>query len=291
MEVFYMRKRLFSKKLSKENLVRFFNKEGFYVVVFLCIAIIATTAVYVMRNNMDYFSRGEGNDEIADRYDDHEYFQPENIEPSPNEEQQSLEENSDENKEVPNEEPKEGEKENIKKGDVEKASPVDIIPENGKAVISTKINNGSAKDILNKMKNPVESTLITMDFSFQSIPVFSNTLNEYRSDHQGIDIGAEKGAKVRASMDGKVVEIIQDPRVGMLVIIDHGNEVITKYGNLDKDVEVTKNQQVKQGDVLGKVGNTAMFEINDEPHVHFEIWEGDKPVDPKDYIKELESEG
>ena len=51
---------------------------------------------------MDYFSRGEGNDEIADRYDDHEYFQPENIEPSPNEEQQSLEENSDENKEVPN---------------------------------------------------------------------------------------------------------------------------------------------------------------------------------------------
>ena len=37
-------------------------------------------------------------------------------------------------------------------------------------------------------------------------------------------------------MDGKVVEIIQDPRVGMLVIIDHGNEVITKYGNLDKDV-------------------------------------------------------
>lgn len=285
-----MRKRLFTKKLSKENLVRFFNKEGFYVVVFLCIAIIATTAVYVMRNNMDYFSRGDGN-EINDHYDDHEYFQPENIHSSPEDQQQSLEEDDSENKEIPDEEPKEGEMKNDEKDGVEKARPSGIIPENAQAVVSTKLDNGSAKDILNKMKNPVESTSITMDFSFQSVPVFSTTLNEYRSDHQGIDISAEKGTEVKASMDGKVVEIIQDPRVGMLVIIDHGNEVMTKYGNLDKEVLVTKNQQVKRGDVLGKVGNTAMFEINDEPHVHFEIWKGEKPVDPKDYIKELEKEG
>jgi murein DD-endopeptidase MepM/ murein hydrolase activator NlpD len=282
-----MRKRLFTKKFSKEKLARFFDKEGFYVVVFLCVAIIATTAVYVTRNNMDYFSQGD-TDEIADNYEDHEYYQPEDIEPVNEDDNQSVA-NTDDEEEL------EESQEEVAEDEEEKEQVIDknMIPENATAVISTNTessqesNGGSAKDILNKLQNPVESTSITMDYSFQSLPVFSATLDEYRSDHQGIDISAEKGTLVKASMDGKVIDIVQDPRLGMMITIDHGSGVMTKYGNLDSNVTVTKNQQVKCGDTLGKVGNTAMFEIEDEPHVHFEVWDGDEPVDPKDCIDDL----
>ena len=77
--------------------------------MFLCIAIIATTAVYVMRNNMDYFSRERVMMKLLTAMMTMNIFNQKILNP-PNEEQQSLEENSDENKEVPNEEPKEGEK-------------------------------------------------------------------------------------------------------------------------------------------------------------------------------------
>ena len=82
-----MRKKLFSKsRLSRENIAKFFDKEGFYVVVFLCIAIIATTAVYVTRNNMDYFSDNpQEKDQLAEEIDDHEYFQPEDLDEDPDE--------------------------------------------------------------------------------------------------------------------------------------------------------------------------------------------------------------
>ena len=69
-----------------------------------------------------------------------------------------------------------------------------------------------------------------------------------------------------------------------------GLSLIHIYGNLDKEVEVTKNQQVKKGQALGKVGNTAMFEIEDDPHIHFEVWRDDEPVDPKKYLDNLEVE-
>lgn len=281
-----MRKKLFTKKFSKEKLAKFFDKEGFYVVVFLCVAIIATTAVYITRNNMDYFSQGD-NDEIADNYDDHEYFQPEDIEPVTEDNNQAVstdEEELDNSEEEATQENEEEEEKQINTG---------MIPDNATAVVSTNTesseesNGGSAESILEKLENPVESTSVTMDFSFQSLPVFSTTLDEYRSDHQGVDISAEKGTIVKASMDGKVIDIVQDPRVGMLITIDHGSGVMTKYGNLDSKVNVTKNQQVKCGDTLGKVGNTAMFEIEDEPHVHFEVWDGEKPVDPKNCIDDL----
>ena len=282
-----MKRRLFNKKFSKEKLAKFFDKEGFYVVLFLCIAIIATTAVYMKRNNMDYFSQGDEG-QVAENYEDHEYYQPEDIELAPeanNEEVINTNKGKEKDKEVTGDM---DEKEKAKQ-----IIPKEMIPENATAVMSSQVESsdeskgGASEGILNKLKNPVDSTSISMDYSYQISPVFSVTLDEYRSDHQGVDITTKKGTIVKAAMDGKVVDIVQDPRLGMLITIDHGCGVMTKYGNLDSKVEVTKNQQVKCGDVLGKVGNSAMFEVEDEPHVHFEVWDGQDPVDPKSYIKDL----
>ena len=91
-----MKRRMFTKRFSKEKLAKFFDKEGFYVVVFLCVAIIATTAVYVTRNNMDYFGQEDGG-EIAEYGEDHEYFQPEDITPMKEDNDQAV--SADDNEE------------------------------------------------------------------------------------------------------------------------------------------------------------------------------------------------
>lgn len=279
-----MKKKFFSKKIfSKNKLKGFLDKEGFYVVLFLCIAIIATTAVYVTRNNMDYFSQNNGeNNQISENMEDHEFFQPEELESLPKDpgkeppqEDKEASLNTDKKEEVKKEETK---KEEVKK---EEPKATAVVAQNPPAKSNTK------SEATISLKNPVKENSITMDYSYKTKPVFSATLNEFRSDHMGVDIQGAKGEEVKAAQSGKVIEIIEDARLGKLVTIDHGGGFKTKYGNLSKEIKVTKNQQVKAGQVLGTVGNTALFEIEDDPHVHFEVWKGDKPQDPKTYLKNL----
>lgn len=299
-----MKKKLFSdKKLNKEKLKNFANKDGFYVVLFLCVTLIATSAVYITRNNMDNSLSQDNQNEVAQKVDDYESYQTEDIQPDETKEtsannQTEKKETEKLKEEKSNEETATTKEENTQQtnqsnSNEENSTTTDEIIPNATAVMSDNAdtkenqenkNSASAQDTLNNFINPVDQNTITMDYSFQTTPVFSNTLNEFRSDHQGVDIAAEKGTEVKAAMDGKVVEIKKDSKLGMLVTIDHGNGIQTKYGNLDSKINVTKNQQVKKGQVIGKAGNTAMFEIDDDPHIHFEVWNGDKCVNPKGYI-------
>jgi murein DD-endopeptidase MepM/ murein hydrolase activator NlpD len=139
----------------------------------------------------------------------------------------------------------------------------------------------SLKDI----KNPVSKTKITMAYSYNTDPVFSVTLNEYRSDHMGVDISAEIGENVKASLDGTVEKVYTDGKLGQCILLKHGSNIKTVYANLDESVSVKAGQTIKQGDVIAKVGNTAAFEIDDPSHLHFEVWQNDKSIDPTQYIK------
>jgi murein DD-endopeptidase MepM/ murein hydrolase activator NlpD len=47
---------------------------------------------------------------------------------------------------------------------------------------------------------------------------------------------------------------------------------------------VVPNQKVRQGEVISSIGDTALFEIAEPAHLHFEVWKDDVPVDPKDYL-------
>lgn len=281
-----MKRKLFSDKtFSKEKLLKLLDKEGFYVVVFLCVAVIATTAVYVTRNNLDYFTQNNKEDsKLSEKIDDHEYFQPEDIQPEPPEKEQQTVASKD--KEANKEQDKEKE-ENKEKPTSKETVPnaTEVMSPNGQENKETPKSTEQNSAI--NMERPVGQNTITMDYSYQTQPVFSQTLNEFRSDHQGIDIEAAKGTVVKAALEGKVIDIQQDAKLGTLITLDHGNGIKTKYGNLDKKVDVQKNQQVKKGQALGKAGNTAMFEIEDDPHIHFEVWKGDQPQDPKNYIKDL----
>lgn len=114
--------------------------------------------------------------------------------------------------------------------------------------------------------------------------VYSDTLKEWVT-HAGIDIKADKTTIVKASEEGTVKSIKNDPRYGLTVVIEHNNGFSTVYSNLLTAEFVTAGESVKKGQTIGTVGNTATFEISDESHLHFEILKDNVQIDPNMYIK------
>ncbi len=124
---------------------------------------------------------------------------------------------------------------------------------------------------------------ITREFAKDKL-VYSNTLEEWTT-HFGIDIKAAKTTVVKASEAGTVKSIKNDPRYGLSVIIEHQDGYETLYANLLTAEFVQVGEQVKQGQSIGTVGDTATFEIADEAHLHFEITKNGEQLDPSTLIK------
>lgn len=143
-----------------------------------------------------------------------------------------------------------------------------------------KNNKEESKELV--FKNPVKGEIV-QDFAKDKL-VYSATLGEWVT-HTGIDIRANKTTVVTASADGKVKSIKNDPRYGLTVVIEHGNDFSTVYANLLTAEFVKVGENVKAGQTIGTVGNTAAFEILDEPHLHFEILKSNEPIDPNMYLK------
>ena len=114
--------------------------------------------------------------------------------------------------------------------------------------------------------------------------VYSETLKEWVT-HLGIDIKAEKTSVVKSAEAGTVKSIKNDPRYGLTIVVDHEDGYQTVYSNLLTSEFVVEGEKVEKGQSLGTVGNTAVFEIADEPHLHFEILKDSIQIDPSIYIK------
>lgn len=117
------------------------------------------------------------------------------------------------------------------------------------------------------------------------VQVFSQTMQDFRV-HLGIDIATAENAEVLAAADGSVSKIWEDPMMGTCVAISHSGDCVTVYKNLAKELAegLAEGTQVRQGQLLGKVGDTAMLEIAEEPHLHMEMTVRGLQVDPLDYF-------
>ena len=114
--------------------------------------------------------------------------------------------------------------------------------------------------------------------------VYSETLQEWTT-HLGIDIKAEKTTVVKAAEAGTVKSIKNDPRYGLTIVIEHEDGYETVYSNLLSSEFVVEGEKVERGQSIGTVGNTAAFEVADEPHLHFEILKDSIPIDPSTVIQ------
>ena len=105
------------------------------------------------------------------------------------------------------------------------------------------------------------------------IPVFSVTMEDYRL-HLGIDVAASAGSPVYAVADGTVESVEFHPMMGQTVVIVHKDGYRSVYQNMQTAVpsEITAGAEVKAGAQIGSVGDTALIEISEEPHLHFELY-------------------
>lgn len=100
------------------------------------------------------------------------------------------------------------------------------------------------------------------------------------SKHNGIDIASRQDTPVIAPAAGVVSYTGFDSGLGKLIKINHGYGIMTYYGHLAK-AAVKVGQKVKRGDVIAYVGSTG---LSTGPHLHYEIYVNDVPVNPMRYI-------
>lgn len=85
--------------------------------------------------------------------------------------------------------------------------------------------------------------------------------------HEGVDFMAPEGTPIRASADGIVVYAGSHPQYGNMIDIDHGNDIVTRYGHASR-LLVKVGQVVRRGQEIARVGSTGRSTGN---HLHFEV--------------------
>lgn len=98
--------------------------------------------------------------------------------------------------------------------------------------------------------------------------------------HSGQDIEAPWGAAVVAGASGRVSFTGWQNGYGLLVVVDHGGGLTTRYAHLSS-IDVATGQTVSRAQLLGRVGSTGR---STGPHLHYEVRINDQPVNPKQYL-------
>ena len=98
--------------------------------------------------------------------------------------------------------------------------------------------------------------------------------------HDGIDVSAAMGTPIIAPAAGVVRSTGRENGYGLMIEIDHGNGIVTKYAHASR-IDVRNGQRVARGERIGAVGNTG---LSTGPHLHYEIHINGKVVDPLTYV-------
>lgn len=130
---------------------------------------------------------------------------------------------------------------------------------------------------------PVEGGLLQVHDL--QVLTYSTTMRDYRI-HTGIDVETEAGAAVYACASGVVAEVGVDALMGNTIVLDHGNGVQSIYRNLGDTLPegLVVGASVKAGQLIGAVGESAIVEVGELPHLHFELTNGGEQVDPVTYL-------
>ncbi len=256
-----MKKSMFktNDSVTLKKILQYLSTKGFYMVLLFCVLIIGVTGVLVTRRNMEYFTdSGVIDDEpTVDEIVDN-----------------SLTEKNEDVPVIVQDE--------LDSIGTEKEKVIELVQEKPKKTVQAKPEPSQPKavpepKVIDKLLLPVEGEII-LAFAKDTL-VYSRTLEQW-STHDGVDIKSDRGTPVKAAADGIVEKIYNDDKMGITIIIDHGNGLKTKYCNLSTNDMVEEKKLVKKGDAISGVGNTATFEIGDQSHLHFEVIKNGENIDP-----------
>jgi murein DD-endopeptidase MepM/ murein hydrolase activator NlpD len=123
------------------------------------------------------------------------------------------------------------------------------------------------------LRSPLTFANVTSSFGRRFHPIS----RVYRQ-HQGVDYGAPIGTPVSAIADGTVVTARWNDGYGNFVQVRHSGGMVSCYGHLSRyGAGVKAGRGVRQGQTVGYVGSTG---LSTGPHLHFEVRQGGKPVNP-----------
>jgi murein DD-endopeptidase MepM/ murein hydrolase activator NlpD len=118
---------------------------------------------------------------------------------------------------------------------------------------------------------PLAARALTSGFGMRVNPVTG-----VYAEHAGIDLAAPAGTPIVATGDGVVGRAGWDGGYGLMVSVEHGGGIETRYGHMSQ-IAVTPGEQVRAGEVIGFVGSTGR---STGPHLHYETRIDGHPVDP-----------
>ena len=121
------------------------------------------------------------------------------------------------------------------------------------------------------MRTPVDGAHLTSSFGMRFHPILN-----YSRLHQGVDFGAAWGSPVLAAAGGRVTFAGVHGGHGNYMQLLHRPGLMTAYAHLSR-FAVRSGAQVAQGQVIGYVGSTG---LSTGPHLHYEVWLNNRPVDP-----------
>lgn len=129
---------------------------------------------------------------------------------------------------------------------------------------------------LAKMSNPTKTGPLTSKQGMRFHPI-----HKYWRPHNGIDIGVPVGTPIYAPLPGVVTVSRWAGGCGIMVKIDHGNGINTRYCHNSRSL-VSVGAKVHQGEQIALSGNTGG---STGPHLHFEVRKGDDVLDPLNFVK------
>ncbi len=252
----------------KNKLSKFFSSKGLYVVLAVCIIVVAATAILLTTRNMN---SDVGMDtgkiipgEVANAGQD------------------------DASKAVSGKLDKTGAANqaaganNAQSAANETAKSTPTPPKSGTG--KSKSASASVNAIVKFSCRPVEGPVMK-DFT-RDINTFSEskTLGDIRA-HDGIDFKVEKLTQVRAVASGTISKVEDSPN-GIIVEITHSNNLKTRYAGLSKQnlEDISCGLKVKANDIIGRVGDPIQIECEDGPHLHFQVLKNGQSVDPSPYL-------
>ena len=131
--------------------------------------------------------------------------------------------------------------------------------------------------------SPIEGAEISKEFA--NTKLLEDKTTGYWQTHLGIDISAQKGTSVLAVYDGTVEKVEKTMMEGTIVTIKHNNNLKSVYKCLsEQNIMVAQGDVIHKGEKIGEVGE-SLKEKGDGSHLHFEVYEKNKAIDPTIYLE------
>lgn len=241
---------------NKKNKVKdFFRKEGFYLVLFVCLCIVATVAAFTIRKNSVAKEEKKVNNELSlNEVEDNTSSETDS---SFNKQNAERVENNDElanNSEEILSEPEVADAEEQVADNTEEEVAENQVTESTQEETAD-VSAGNDTQIV--LSLPIDGNVaISREFG-KMIRTYSDETRSEDTSRRGIDINAAVGTVVKAAAEGKVEEVSSNTTDGTYVVVAHANGLKTKYTNLSEEVKVATGDVVSAGTEIGTVGNTS----------------------------------